>query len=329
MGAQELMDNAGTKTGMLDTSYDPFSREPSYVELNRKFVRSLGLGGSPDVRGTGPGAGTTGPGGGLRIFDLACGTGTLIELALDEIGGAASIVGLDLSKASLAHARRRLFEGPGARLRQASVRLVNASADRLPVFAESADVVLMGNAIHYFKEQGPLLDEIRRVLRAGGLFAFNTSFYAGTFLPGTERFYEEWVKEAVKYVLRRDAEERRQGRPGLTRTRGRGDAPFARRWPSPDEYAAALERHGFTIRSVNQRTATMTRSSFEAIGAYEGCAAALLSGFPVALASEALARSVAPVLEAAGRQTVPRQWLEVAAVKSGGETGPGGSHAER
>ena len=316
------MDNAAAGTGTLDTSYDPFSREPSYVELNREFIRSLGLGGIPDARGTGPGAGTTGPGGGLRVLDLACGTGTMIELLLDELCGAASIVGVDLSKASLAHARRRLLAGPGEPVRGARVRLVNASADRLPVRAEGADVVVMGNAIHYFKEQGPLLDEIRRVLRAGGLFAFNTSFYAGTFLPGTERFYEEWVKEAVKYVLRKDAEERSQGRPGLTRTRGRGDAPFSRRWPSPDEYAASLERHGFTIRSVNRRTAIMTRSSFEAIGAYEGCAAALLSGFPAALASEALARSVAPVLEATGRQTVPRQWLEIAAVK-------GGSHAER
>jgi ubiquinone/menaquinone biosynthesis C-methylase UbiE len=310
MGAQELMDNAAAGTGTLDTSYDSFSREPSYVELNREFIRSLGLGGSPDA-------------GGLRVLDLACGTGTMIELLLGELRGTASIVGVDLSKASLAHARRRLLAGPGEPARgPARVRLVNASADRLPVRAEGADVVLMGNAIHYFKEQGPLLDEIRRVLRAGGLFAFNTSFYAGTFLPGTERFYEEWVKEAVKYVLRKDAEERSQGRPGLTRTRGRGDAPFSRRWPSPDEYAAALERHGFTIRSVNRRTAIMTRSSFEAIGAYEGCAAALLSGFPVALASEALARSVAPVLEATGRQTVPRQWLEIAAVKRG-------SHAER
>jgi ubiquinone/menaquinone biosynthesis C-methylase UbiE len=307
MGAQDLMHRAGTFTGTLDTSYEPFSREPSYVELNREFVRSLGLGA------------------GLSVLDLACGTGTMIELLLDELGGGAGIIGVDLSKDSLAHARRRLVAGPAARSPKAAVRLVNASADRLPVRDASADVVLMGNAIHYFKDQGPLLDEVRRVLRASGLFAFNTSFYAGTFLPGTERFYEEWVKEALKYILRWDAEERRLGRPGVTRARGCGEASFSRRWPSPDEYAAVLERRGFAIRSVKQRTATMTRSSLEAIGAYEGCAAALLSGYPTALAGEALALSVAPVLEATGRQTVPRQWLEIAAVKNGGD---GGTHVE-
>ena len=302
-------------TGTMDTSYDPFSREPSYVELNREFIRSLGLGALPRA-------------GGLRLLDLACGTGTMTELLLGELRGPDRILGVDLSKASLAHARRRLIEsapGPGQAGR---VRLVNASADRLPVLSADADVVLMGNAIHYFKEQGPLLDEVHRVLRPGGLFAFNTSFYAGTFLPGTERFYEEWVKEALKYVLRRDAEERSQGRPGLTRARGRGDAPFLRRWPSPDEYAAAVTGHGFAVKSVNRRTAVMTRSSFEAIGAYEGCAGALLNGYPVTLASEALARSVAPVLEAEGRQTVPRQWLEIIAVRNGQAAGPGGSHDE-
>jgi len=310
-----MTDNAAAGPGTIDTSYDPFSREPSYVELNREFIRSLGLGALPRD-------------GGLRLLDLACGTGTMTELLLDELRGPDRILGVDLSKASLAHAHRRLIESAPGSGRAARVRLVNASADRLPILSADADVVLMGNAIHYFKEQGPLLDEVHRVLRPGGLFAFNTSFYAGTFLPGTERFYEEWVKEALKYVLRRDAEERSQGRPGLTRARGRGEAPFLRRWPSPDEYAAAVTGHGFAVKSVNRRTAIMTRSSFEAIGAYEGCASALLNGYPVALASEALARSVAPVLESTGRQTVPRQWLEIIAVRNGRPAGPGESHDE-
>jgi len=305
MGAQELNDGGrAAGAAALDRSYEPFSREPAYVELNRQFVRSLALGNE------------------LRILDLACGTGTLTELILAEAVSAA-VVGVDLSRTSLAQARRRLL-GQGAVPEQAArVRLVAATADHLPVRDRSADAVLMGNAIHYFKNPGRLLDEIHRVLRPGGLFAFNTSFYAGTFLPGTERFYEEWVKEAVKFILRRDAEDRRQGRPSITRTRGRGETPFSRHWPSPAEYEGTLETHAFEIRSVRQRTALMTRSSFEAIGAYDGCAAALLSGFPVALAAEALARSVAPVLQTCGRETVPRQWLEMTAIKNGREAGTG------
>ncbi|HYS78141.1 MAG TPA: class I SAM-dependent methyltransferase [Candidatus Dormibacteraeota bacterium] len=311
MGAQELT-GGGRAAGAaaLDTSYDPFSREPAYVELNRQFVRSLGIGG------------------GIRILDLACGTGTLTQLLLEETPGGASVLGVDLSRTSLALAHRRLF-GDGALPEHAArVRLVAATADALPVRDRSADAVLMGNAIHYFKDPGRLLEEVRRVLRPGGLFAFNTSFYAGTFVPGTERFYEEWVKEAFRFLLARDAEERRQGRPGLSRTRGRrGEAPFSRRWPSPAEYSGTLEAHGFAVRSHHLRTALMTWSSFEAIGAYEGCAAALLGGYPVALASEALARSAAPVLQACGRETVPRQWLEMTAIRSGGDAGAGGGDA--
>ena len=117
----------------------------------------------------------------------------------------AAVVGVDLSRTSLAQARRRLLGQGAVPERAARVRLVAATADHLPVRDRSADAVLMGNAIHYFKNPGRLLDEIHRVLRPGGLFAFNTSFYAGTFLPGTERFYEEWVKEAVKFILRRNS----------------------------------------------------------------------------------------------------------------------------
>ena len=312
MGAQDLTEGGrGPAAAALDATYDPFSREPAYVELNRQFVRSLGLGGE------------------RRILDLACGTGTLTELVLEETPGAACVLGVDLSRTSLALARRRLLADGAVQEGAARVRLAAATADVLPVRDRGADAVLMGNAIHYFKDPGRLLDEVHRVLRPGGLFAFNTSFYAGTFLPGTERFYEEWVKEAVKYILRRDAEERGQGRAGISRTRGRGEATFSRRWPSPAEYAGTLERHAFTVWSIRERTALMTRSSFEAIGAYEGCAAALLSGFPVALAGEALARSAAPALRACGRESVPRQWLEMTAIKNGGDAGPGGNDAAR
>ena len=270
MGAQELNDGGrAAGAAALDRSYEPFSREPAYVELNRQFVRSLALGNE------------------LRILDLACGTGTLTELILAEAVSAA-VVGVDLSRTSLAQARRRLLGQGAVPERAARVRLVAATADHLPVRDRSADAVLMGNAIHYFKNPGRLLDEIHRVLRPGGLFAFNTSFYAGTFLPGTERFYEEWVKEAVKFILRRDAEDRRQGRPSITRTRGRGETPFSRHWPSPAEYEGTLEIHAFEIRSVRQRTALMTRSSFEAIGAYDGCAAALLTVLIVGLPDGAL-----------------------------------------
>jgi len=284
------------RTG-VDTSYEPFSREPEYIELNRLFIESLGL---------------RGP---LRLVDLACGTGTLIRLTLDRLGPGASALGVDISRRSLQLARQDLGLDAGAG-QAPPVILIEASADRLPVRAGSADAVLIGNAIHCFTDLDRLLREVGRILRPGGCFAFNSSFYAGTFVPGTERFYDEWMKEAARYLLKKQEEERREGR-GFRRLRGTVAPAFSRRWLSPDEFARALEGHGLRVAGTRQRTVMMGRHAFETVGAYEGLAAVLLSGFPVDLACEALTRSVAAGLLAVGMEMVPRYWLEMTAMKEG------------
>ncbi|HEU4403587.1 MAG TPA: class I SAM-dependent methyltransferase [Candidatus Polarisedimenticolia bacterium] len=281
----------------IDTSYEPFSREPEYLDLNREFIRALALEGD------------------LSVLDLACGTATLTGMILEELGRRVRVVGVDLSRRSLLIARADLgeacrFGDPGAR-----VTLVEASGDRPPARPGSFDLVVIGNAIHCFPDRDRLLAEIRRALRPGGRFAFNTSFYAGTFVPGTERFYEEWLKEAVKRIRARDQEERRAGRPGIPRTRGRGAVAFSRPWLSPRQYGEELERHGFRVTRVHERTVMMSRRAFETVGAYEGMAAVLLSGYPVALACEALTLSVPAGLRATGLTEVPRHWLEMEAVR--------------
>jgi ubiquinone/menaquinone biosynthesis C-methylase UbiE len=298
----------------VDTSYEPFSREPEYIELNRLFIRDLTL--RP----------------GSTVLDLACGTGTLSGLILAELGGRVRIVGVDLSRRSLLLARADLDAACTGGSMPATTILVEGSADCLPVSSDSVDAVVMGNAIHYFHDPDHLFREIRRVLRPGGLFAFNTSFYAGTFVPGTEKFYEEWLKEAVKYLRGRDGEARRGGGPGIRRTRGQAPPAFSRRWQSPEEYLNALGRHGFGARSVNYRTVEMTQRAFETVGAYEGLAAVLLSGFPAAIASEALTRSVETALASVGLRAVPRHWLEVAVVDDRGNgpaRGAEGNGADR
>jgi len=263
------------------------------VELNRGFLEALEL---------------EGP---LRVLDLACGTCTLTSLLLDQVARQATIVGIDLSRRSLELARTEL----GELELPAHVDLVEATADRLPVIADLADLVIMGNAIHCLPDLDVFLEEVVRALKPGGTFAFNSSFYAGTFVPGTERFYDEWMKEAARYVLQRDRELKAAGLPGVKRRKGRADPAFSRRWLSPAEFRALLERHGFEVFHLEERTVMMSRRAFETVGAYEGLAAVLLSGYPVDLACEALTRSVASGLDKVGLTEVPRYWLEVAAVK--------------
>jgi hypothetical protein len=174
----------------------------------------------------------------------------------------------------------------------------------------------MGNAIHCFDDKDALLGEIRRVLEPGGLFAFNSSFYAGTMVPGTEPFYHQWMVAALEHVRRKDAELRAAGQPGVVRSRKRGPPAFSHHWLSPAEYRALFERNGFPVRYVNERIYSMSQRNFETVGSYAGLATVLLGGYPADLAAEALEAAVAPAFRALQLERVERASLELVAVKT-------------
>lgn len=296
-------------TGFVDFSYEPFSREPEYLELNRQFIHSLPLEGRH------------------RILDLACGTGTLTELILEAVRPALSakgsngndtmglkIIGLDLSRQSLRVAQTQLAE---MSLMPAYVSgLLEASADCLPFPEACADAALMGNAIQLLDDKDRLVGEAARVLSSGGLFAFNTSFYAGTYVRGTEQFYLDWVGEAIAYLKRKDEELKRAGERGIVRRKGLAGQAFSKPWLSRGQYEQMLERHGFKVTRVFERTVMLTQRSFETIGSYAGLASVLLSGYPVTLACEALEKAAGPAMAKSKKEAIPRYWLEMSAVKS-------------
>lgn len=277
-----------TSERKIDTSYDPFAQEPEYLEVNRQFVDTLPL----------PAAKT--------VLDLACGTCVLGGMMRDRTEGPLRLVGLDLSRESLTLAWGHL----GVESDEIGTMLLEGSADTLPIANDSVDAVVMGNAIQLLDDKASLVSEVARVLVPGGFFAFNTSFYSGTYLPGTERLYVDWVQRALEELMERGTRE------GFRRKKGKGRRAFSQPWLSREEYQQLLERFGFKIATVHERTVDLTRHSFETIGAYSGCASVVLSGWPVALASEALQRAAGPALEAAGVEVVPRQWLEMIAFRS-------------
>jgi ubiquinone/menaquinone biosynthesis C-methylase UbiE len=292
---------------MTDTSYEPFSRQPEYIEVNRGLIRSLPL---EDCD---------------LILDLACGTGTLADLVLERDPGK-EIVGLDLDGESLRLAVDHfqglgLSRGDGGQLppkaEACNPRLlfVEGTADCLPLQDQSFDVVLMGNSIHNLPNQDLLLREIHRVLNPNGLFAFNTSFFAGTFPPGTENLYHQWLKLALEYIQAKDEELRRQGQGGIKRQRGTSHRAFSKTWPTPEEFTQLLMRNGFAVKWFCHRTIMMNQRSLETVGAYAGLASVLLSGYPVALACEALEAAAGPAFEALGLTEVRRLWLEMVAGK--------------
>ncbi|MEU1725207.1 class I SAM-dependent methyltransferase [Actinomadura sp. ATCC 39365] len=94
---------------------------------------------------------------GRRILDAGCGSGPLFAELRDR---GAVVTGFDASAGMLEMARRRL--GADADLRVADL------AGPLPFPDDTFDDVIASLVLHYLKDWGPALAELRRVLRPGG-----------------------------------------------------------------------------------------------------------------------------------------------------------------
>ena len=99
-----------------------------------------------------------GPGG--TVLDVATGTGAVARELMRQKG--CDVVGVDVTPEMLAEARRRL--GP-------SVRLVEASADRLPFPDSSFDALTFTYLLRYVEDPAATLRELARVVRPGGTIA--------------------------------------------------------------------------------------------------------------------------------------------------------------
>jgi ubiquinone/menaquinone biosynthesis C-methylase UbiE len=94
----------------------------------------------------------------MRILDVGCGTGALLE-ELSRLVPSASLVGVEPVPGMLAVARRRL---------PATVRLLEGWAENLPCSDESFDLVLSSNVLHYISRPLIALREFLRVLGPDG-----------------------------------------------------------------------------------------------------------------------------------------------------------------
>jgi demethylmenaquinone methyltransferase / 2-methoxy-6-polyprenyl-1,4-benzoquinol methylase len=94
---------------------------------------------------------------GSSVLDVACGTGQVSAAALQLVGPAGVVVGVDPSDGMrhVAQTRRNICTLQGA-------------AERLPVEDRSFDVVVMGYALRHVSDLITAFREMRRVLRPGG-----------------------------------------------------------------------------------------------------------------------------------------------------------------
>ena len=124
-----------------------------------------------------------GPNFGARHLEVACGTGTLLDLVLKwrnwrgfpEV----HVTGVDYAGSMLEGARRRFAGKPLVDLR-------HADAAALPFPDGSFDTANIANALHSFPDVDPALRETLRVLRPGGSLAVNVLLHPRGIQPFRE-----------------------------------------------------------------------------------------------------------------------------------------------
>jgi ubiquinone/menaquinone biosynthesis C-methylase UbiE len=169
---------------------------------------------------------------------------------------------------------------------------------------ERVDAIVFCNGIHYIQDKERLLSEVATTLKPGGTFAFNTSFFQGAQPPDTEQFYRRWMFKAVRTL---------RARHGLMPKASKVES---RRQLTPDEYAALLQRHGFSILRHTIQPAPVPLQGWVDISRYRDFIRGALPGVPLKQASEALQEAVRQTFQELNLQAVPRNWLTVVAQKA-------------
>ena len=265
-------------------SFATFSQNPFYEELNARLVAMAE------------------PGSGQTIVDLACGTGGVTKLILEHVRGARDsvVIAMDHSAGALKQAMDDLKSH-----RDTAVQFVQSQVEQMSdSLKERADTVIFCNAIHYIPDKDALVSEISKSLNPGGKFAFNTSFYEGGQVPESMTFYRKWMFKSAR-ILRREH--------GLSPQRA--EKVESRKHLSADQYRELLERNGFQVIRLEEDRVLVPIEGWLDISTFEDFIAGTLPGVPLKEASDSLQKGVHQTFEEMEIEYVPRNWLDVVAVR--------------
>ncbi|HYX80865.1 MAG TPA: class I SAM-dependent methyltransferase, partial [Gemmatimonadales bacterium] len=201
--------------------------------------------------------------------------------------------GVDPSPSALAKARAAI-SSKWAEFKQ-------GSAEWLSKLVKSADAVVFLNAIHLIPDKLQVLKEIRRVLKPGGLLAFNSTFFNGAYVEGTSRFWRRWIVRSVQVLREKGIEVKHDGHAA------------AMEWMSAEQYAAACEAARLKPTTIELLQVDMTRQALIDIGHFSLFIEGALPGVPLEEGARALEVGLERTMEELKVESCPRYWLEVVA----------------
>lgn len=137
---------------------------------------------------------------GPEHLEVACGTGTLLELILRwrqwKKLPQVHIIGIDYAESMLAGAMRRFAGKP-------RIEFEHADAAELPFVGNRFDTANIANSVHCFPDVNAALKDILRVLKPGGTLAANVLLFARggwPLKPIADRINDWGIKKGILYT---------------------------------------------------------------------------------------------------------------------------------
>jgi ubiquinone/menaquinone biosynthesis C-methylase UbiE len=270
-------------------SFEPFAAEVAYINLNERLMERL-------IRRL---TGTAG----VNVLDLAAGPGLMTSLLYDKAHEAGVILKstlLDLDLPALQQARIDVHAN--------RADIVYASADHLPFVGDNYDAAIFANSIHLLSNESKVraLDEVARVLRPGGVLAVNSTFYDGAYPEESKPFYSRWIRRAIVEINQRLPERNKSG------------AAQAMEFLPAQEYLDLIANAGFKVVETRARRVLLSQAAVRAISSYKEFAKGALHAADddADEASRALQATVQQTFHDLKMKYLPRNWLEIIAVKA-------------
>jgi ubiquinone/menaquinone biosynthesis C-methylase UbiE len=270
-------------------SFEPFAAEVAYINLNERLLTRLikRLAGKSTI----------------NLLDVAAGTGLITSLLYDkahEVGVKVNSTLLDLDLPALQQARIDVHAD--------RAHFLYASADHLPLVADHFDAVTFANSIHLLSNDAKLsaLHDLHRVLRPGGVLVVNSTFYDGAYPEESKPFYSRWIRRSIVEINQRLPQRKKSG------------AAQAMEFLPAEAYLDLIDNAGFKVVETRAQRVLLSQAAVRAISAYQEFAKGALHAADddADEASQALQATVRQTFHDLQMKYLPRNWLEIIAVKA-------------